>query len=188
MNLTQRFPLPGERSARRDAAGWVLEAARARVLADSAGLFFEVKRAFVETGLAEVRLAMTERVAEVFRQGAQNAVIREAEGDISLYNLQRIRVERVRYENFLAEDGLAFRGRPKKPRPADFSGQGGVRERGNDPGSPPRATRCSAPRSWSLIVSWRARSTGDPNWLPPTRSWKLPGPAADWLVRSVSRT
>ena len=35
------------------------------------------------------------------------------------------------------------------------------------------------PSSWSLIVSWRARSTGDPNWLPPTRSWKLPGPAAD---------
>ena len=107
LNLTQRFPLPGERSARRDAAGWVLEAARARVLADSAGLFFEVKRAFVETGLAEVRLAMTERVAEVFRQGAQDAVIREAEGDISLYSLQRIRVEWVRYENFLAEAGLA---------------------------------------------------------------------------------
>ena len=107
LNLTQRFPLPGERSARRDAAGWVLEAARARVLADSAGLFFEVKRAFVETGLAEARLAMTERVAEVFRQGAQDAVIREAEGDISLYSLQRIRVERFRYENFLAEAELA---------------------------------------------------------------------------------
>ena len=107
LNLTQRFPLPGERGARADATGWALEAARARVRADSASLFFEVKRAFVEAGLSEVRLAITERVTEVFRQGARNAAIREAEGDISLYSLQRIRVERVRYENLLAEAGLA---------------------------------------------------------------------------------
>ena len=107
VNLTQRFPISGERGARADAAGWFLNAARARARADSASLSFLVKRAFVEAGLSDVRLAMAERVTEVFRQGARNAVIREAEGDISLYSLQRIRVERVRYENLLAEAGLA---------------------------------------------------------------------------------
>ena len=107
VNLTQRFPLSGKRGARADAAGWSLSAARAQARADSASLSFLVKRAFVEAGLSEVRLAMAERVTGVFRQGAQNAVIREAEGDISLYSLQRIRVERVRYENLLAEAGLA---------------------------------------------------------------------------------
>jgi len=107
LNLTQRFSLPGERSARADAAGWVLKSAQAQVRADSARLVFSVKRAFVEAGLAEVRLALNERVTGVFREGVLNAVVREAEGDISLYSLQRIRVERVRYENLLAEAGLA---------------------------------------------------------------------------------
>ena len=57
--------------------------------------------------MAEDRLAISERVAEVFRQGAQSAAVREAEGDISLYELRRLLVERTRYENRLAEALLA---------------------------------------------------------------------------------
>lgn len=52
-------------------------------------------------------MAVTERVAQVFRQGAQRAVVREAEGDISLYDLRRLLVERTRYENLLADARLA---------------------------------------------------------------------------------
>ena len=107
LTLSQRFELPGERSARAAAANRVLGAAEARMRADSARLGFAVKHAFVEAAMAEERLAITERVTGVFRLGAQSAAVREAEGDISLYDLRRLVVERTRYENRLAEALLA---------------------------------------------------------------------------------
>ena len=107
LTLSQRFELPGERRARAAAADRVLGAAEARVRADSARLGFAVKRAFVEAALAEERLAISERVTGVFRLGAQSAAVREAEGDISRYELRRLVVERTRYENRLAEALLA---------------------------------------------------------------------------------
>jgi len=106
VNLSQRFELPGERSARSAVANRVLGAAEARLRADSARLTFSVKEAFVEAARAEDRFAVTERVAEVFRQGARSAVVREAEGDISLFDLRRLVVERTRYETLLAEARL----------------------------------------------------------------------------------
>ena len=107
LTLSQRFELPGERSARAAAANRVLGAAEARMRADSARLGFAVKHAFVEAAMAEERLAISERVTGVFRLGAQSAAMREAEGDISLYDLRRLLVERTRYENRLAEALLA---------------------------------------------------------------------------------
>jgi cobalt-zinc-cadmium efflux system outer membrane protein len=106
-NLSQRFEISGERGARTDAADWLLVAAEAIVRADSIRLAFAVKQAFVETGMAEDHLAVTVQVVEVFRQGERNAVVREAEGDISVYDLRRLRIERVRYETLLAEVTLA---------------------------------------------------------------------------------
>lgn len=107
LTLSQRFELPGERSARAEAANGVLGAAEALLRADSARLGFAVRQAFVEAAMAEERLAISERVTGVFRLGAQNAAVREAEGDISLYELRRLLVERTRYENRLAEALLA---------------------------------------------------------------------------------
>ena len=107
LTLSQRFELPGERSARAAAANGVLGAAEARMRADSARLGFAVKHAFVEAAMAEERLAISDRVAEVFRLGARSAAVREAEGDISLYELRRLLVERTRYENLLADARLA---------------------------------------------------------------------------------
>ena len=107
VTLSQRFPLPGQRSARSAAASQVLGAAEANMRADSARLGFVVKEAYVDAATAEDYLAVTERVAQVFRQGAQRAVVREAEGDISLYDLRRLHVERTRYENLLADARLA---------------------------------------------------------------------------------
>ncbi len=107
VTVSQRFELPGERSARAAAANGVLGAAEARMRADSARLGFSVKQAFVEAAMAEDRLAVTERVAEVFRQGARSAAVRESEGDISLYELRRLIVERTRYESRLADARLA---------------------------------------------------------------------------------
>ena len=107
VTLSQRFELPGERGARAAVASRAEEAAEARVRADSARLGFAVKEAFVEAAMAADRLAVTERITEVFRQGARSAVVREAEGDISLYDLRRLQVERTRYENVLADARLA---------------------------------------------------------------------------------
>ena len=107
LTLSQRFELPGERSARAEAANRVLGAAEARMRADSARLGFAVKQAFVEASMAEERLAISERVTGVFRLGAQRAAVREAEGDISRYELRRLVVERTRYENRLADALLA---------------------------------------------------------------------------------
>ena len=107
LTLSQRFELPGERRARATAANGVLGAAEANIRADSARLGFAVKHAFVEAAMAEERLAISERVTGVFRLGAQSAAVREAEGDISLYDLRRLVMERTSYENRLAEALLA---------------------------------------------------------------------------------
>ncbi|MCH7566002.1 MAG: TolC family protein, partial [Gemmatimonadetes bacterium] len=107
VTLSQRFELPSERGARAAVASRAEEAAEARARADSARLGFAVKHAFVEAATAAERLAVTERITEVFRQGARSAVVREAEGDISVYDLRRLQVERVRYENELADARLA---------------------------------------------------------------------------------
>lgn len=106
LNLSQRLEWPGTRSARQDAAGRAEEAARARLTADSARLAFEVKAAYaaaVRAGRAEEVLT---RVTEVFRTGERTAQERYEEGDISLYDRRRIRIERARYETDLAEAAL----------------------------------------------------------------------------------
>ncbi len=107
LNMSQRFEVSGKRGARREAADWLLLAAGELVRADSARLAFVVKQAFVEAEVTEDHLAVTEQTVEVFREGERNAAIREAEGDISVYDLQRLRIERRRYENLVAEADLA---------------------------------------------------------------------------------
>ena len=107
INLSQRFEISGKRGARADAADWLLVAAEALVRADSARLAFAVKRAFVVAEMTEEHLAVTESVVEVFRQGERNAAIRQVDGDLSVYDLTRLRIERVRYETLVADADLA---------------------------------------------------------------------------------
>ncbi|HUP21056.1 MAG TPA: TolC family protein [Gemmatimonadota bacterium] len=106
LNLSQRLEWPGTRSGRQDAAGRAAAAARARLAADSARIAFEVKRAYTDAVRAEAAEGVIIRVTEVFRQGERSAEERYAEGDISLYDRRRMRVERARYETRLAEVGL----------------------------------------------------------------------------------
>lgn len=98
LNLSQRFELPGQRGARVDAGRQAARAASLLLRADSVGLAFDVKRAFVEARLASERLEVVERVTEVFRQAARAAEERYASGDLSAYHLRRMQVERARYE------------------------------------------------------------------------------------------
>lgn len=106
VNLSQTLELLGQRSARVQEAEWALQAASAGMRADSARLAFAVKRTYLEAALAEEQLAVTERVAEVFREAARSAAVREDLGDISRYDLQRILIERARYENMVADAQL----------------------------------------------------------------------------------
>ena len=107
LNVSQRVEVPGKRGARADAADHARTAAIAQLQADSTRLAFEVKRAFVEAALAAERAGVTERVTEVFRVASTSASTRHREGDVSLYDLRRIGLERARYENLEADAALS---------------------------------------------------------------------------------
>jgi cobalt-zinc-cadmium efflux system outer membrane protein len=106
LNLSQRLEWPGTRAARRESVEQGSTAAAARLAADSARLAFEVKRAWTGAAMAERAEAVLARVTEVFREGERSADERFSGGDISLYDRSRIRVERLRYENRLAEAAI----------------------------------------------------------------------------------
>jgi cobalt-zinc-cadmium efflux system outer membrane protein len=105
-NLSQRLQWPGTRSARQNAADRIAAAASARLSADSTRLAFQVKEAWVSAALGERSVALLERVTEVFRSAERSAVERLREGDISAYDRRRIAIERLRYENALADARL----------------------------------------------------------------------------------
>lgn len=98
LNVSQRLEWPGTRSARELAATRRGTAARARLTADSLRLAYEVKEAYTEAARAEVSERALLRVVVVFREGVRVAEERFREGDISRYDLERIRMERTRYE------------------------------------------------------------------------------------------
>lgn len=106
LNLSQRLQWPATRSARESAAERIAAAASARLVADSARLAFGVKQAWLTAALAERSAALLERVTGVFRSAERSAEVRLREGDISVYDVRRIAVERIRYENALAEAAL----------------------------------------------------------------------------------
>ena len=101
--LSQRVEWPGARDARRTAARERAAVARFRVAADSTMLAFRVKSAYVRAARAERQAHTLERVVEVFRRAEESMAARYEEGDVSLYDLRRIGVERVRYEASLAD-------------------------------------------------------------------------------------
>lgn len=106
-NVSQRLQWPGTRSARQDAADRIAAAAAARLAADSTRLAFQVKEAWIDAALTERSVALMERVTSVFRTAERSAEERLREGDISAYDRRRIAVERLRYENALADARLS---------------------------------------------------------------------------------
>lgn len=103
LTLSQRLEWPGARSARLAAAREDAVAAQTRVAADSALLVFHVKRAYVQATRADRYADILERATIIFRQAVTSAGERYEEGDVSLYDVRRIEVERVRYEASLAD-------------------------------------------------------------------------------------
>ncbi len=102
VTLSQRIEWPGLRRARIEAAQRLTAAARARVRADSLRLAFEVIQTYIEAALEDERRAVLQEVTSVIRRAEARWTSQHAEGEVSGYDLRRIRVERARYENALA--------------------------------------------------------------------------------------
>lgn len=102
IGVEQRIEWPGRTAARGRAADHRIGAADARVRSDSLRLAFEVRRAYSEAWAAEGRAVSQRRSAEVIARVADAAERRFEEGDISGYELRRLRLERVRSEQDLA--------------------------------------------------------------------------------------
>ena len=106
---SQRLEWPGRRGSRTESADQDAVAAEARAEAARRRLLFEVKRAFLEAAAAEDQLAIIEEVRHVFRFAEESGRQRLREGDLSGYDVRRLRIERARYENLAASQTLAFR-------------------------------------------------------------------------------
>ena len=109
LTLSQRLEWPSVRGYRISATEERAVAAQFQVSADSARLAFQVKRAYVLAGRVEQEVEVLRRVMAVFRLGVERAEARHAEGDVSLYDLSRLGVERNRYEALLAGALLELR-------------------------------------------------------------------------------
>ncbi len=108
-NLSQEFEWPWLARARRTAALRLADAVGARVAADSVRLAFDVKRAFIEAAATERAREALEEATTLVRHAEGQASARVASGDLSEYELRRLRVELARYEIDLAAAALALR-------------------------------------------------------------------------------
>jgi cobalt-zinc-cadmium efflux system outer membrane protein len=104
--LTQRLDWPWRYGDRRKAGSQRAASAAAELRADSVRLLFELKRAYVEAAAAEADWEIVDQVTTVFRQAEQSGSARFREGDISGFELKRLRVERARYEQLWMEADL----------------------------------------------------------------------------------
>ena len=106
---SQRLEWPGRRGSRMKSADQDAIAAEARKESERQRLRFEVRRAFLEAAAAERQLAVIEEVRDVFRFAEESGRQRLREGDLSGYDVRRLRIERARYENLAASQSIAFR-------------------------------------------------------------------------------
>lgn len=99
--ISQRIEWGNVRRARAAASDGRARAARAHVRADSLDLAAEVVRAYVEAATADERRSRLDEVTEVVRTATRSASLRHEEGDLSGFDLRRLRVEQARYETAL---------------------------------------------------------------------------------------
>lgn len=107
--VVQRVEWPGRTTARGRVATHSIDAATARLRADSLRLAYEVREAYVRAWLAEEAEQTVRRAASVLRAVADAAERRLEEGDISAYEARRLRLARLRAEQELEEGALQAR-------------------------------------------------------------------------------
>lgn len=93
VGIIQRVEWPGRTSARYRAAGRTIDAATARLRADSLRLAFKVCEAYLQAWMAEEAELIVRRAASVLATVVDAAERRLAEGDIADYEARRLRLE-----------------------------------------------------------------------------------------------
>lgn len=109
LDLAQQIVWPWRWSARRDAADAVEREAAARFRADSAAAALDLVETWLEAWEGERTLEVLETATGVFREADRAGEARYEEGDLSGFDLRRLRVERARYEADLAAAGVVAR-------------------------------------------------------------------------------
>ena len=107
--LSQQIEWPGHRSTRQEAADYEAQAARGAMRADSVRHAYEVAQAYLEAAAAERRLQHLQTTTDVFRSADSTYQRRYREGEVSGYEVQRLQVERSRFEDRIAEATLDLR-------------------------------------------------------------------------------
>ena len=147
--LTQSVEWPGRTAARRRVSKYAIRAGEARLRADSIELAFEVREAYVQTWFAEEVEGIVRRTSSVIRKVAEDAEIRFEADDISAFEARRLRLERVKAEQEVAE--AALRSRDARRKLATLIAPGaGTEEVGPSEavgGVPPMVTREAALRT-----------------------------------------
>ena len=109
IGVNQEISWPWRQSASGGAANHTANAMQAIVTRDSLRLAFEVKQAFARAGAAEEHHVLIQRVRDVFRVVERAGSARYQEGDISGYDLRRVRMELARYETLAANEMIEMR-------------------------------------------------------------------------------
>ena len=108
-SFDQRLEIGGQRGARVAAARLRQEAARARVAAAIRDLDYEVARAFIAVGTAARRAQLAKRGAEQFTEASRIMTQRFEQGDVSGYEVRRVRLEAARYAAVAAQASFTAR-------------------------------------------------------------------------------
>ena len=127
--VVQRLEWPGRTAARARLVTHTIDATSARLQADSIRLAFDVREAYVRAWFAEEVEGTVDRTAQVIRTVAEAAERRLEEGDISAYEARRLRLERVRAEQEMAEAVLQTRA-ARRGLAALVAPEGGLHEVG----------------------------------------------------------
>ncbi len=109
IKFVQEVEWPGRTSARRRAASHTIDASAAGLRDDAVQLASEVREAYALAWFAEEAEHAIGQSAEVIRRVAEDAEVRLEAGDISAYEARRLRLERLRAEQELADAGLRAR-------------------------------------------------------------------------------
>ncbi|MDE0083936.1 MAG: TolC family protein [Gammaproteobacteria bacterium] len=109
IQYVQPLEWPTRTAAQRRAATHTISASLARFRADSLQLAFEVREAYAQAWLSEEAERTIGQAAAVIRSVADDAEVRLDAGDISAYEARRLRLERARAEQEMAEAGLRAR-------------------------------------------------------------------------------
>lgn len=107
--LDQRVEIGGQRGARINAARLRHEAARVRFDAVERDLDLEVTRAYIAVSTAARRSELAARAAQQFTRAAEIMARRLEQGDVSGYEVRRVRLEAARYSALAAEASLSAR-------------------------------------------------------------------------------